>query len=162
MNIKFKTAVVGCLLYSCTVESSTIEKCFSSAASLYSVEKVLLKAIAKVESNYQCDAINENDNGSADFGLMQINNSWEPKLKKMGISWDNVVHDPCTNIHVGAWVLSSNFSEYGSSWYSVGAYNAGVGRSDRTRRNRLKYVNKVKAALASITSKTDDSLMSCG
>lgn len=47
-------------------------------------------------------------NGSDDYGLMQINSYWEPTLRRMGIPWDSLA-DPCTNVTVGAWVLSQCF-----------------------------------------------------
>lgn len=124
--------------------------CFSEASRYYQIDIRLLLAIASVESNFDMAAVNENTNGSQDFGVMMINSSWQPRLGEMGIPWAAVQSSACMNIHVGAWVLASNFSEVGISWYAVGAYNAGFGRSDRTRRNRLRYAAKVHGHLKRI------------
>ncbi|POC20236.1 lytic transglycosylase domain-containing protein, partial [Vibrio vulnificus] len=87
----------------------------------------LLEAIAKVESSLNPSAYNENKNSagkvvSRDFGLMQINSSWFEKLSDFNVNEHNV-YEPCFNVSLGAWVLSSNFASHGYNWNSVGAYN---------------------------------------
>ncbi|MBK4737821.1 lytic transglycosylase domain-containing protein [Noviherbaspirillum pedocola] len=97
--------------------------CFDEAAHRYHVDKQLLMAIAKTESGFRPNAYNINANGSADIGLMQINDSWLPTLRKWGIDRTRLF-DPCTNVNVGAWVLANNFVQHGRTWKAVGAYNA--------------------------------------
>jgi soluble lytic murein transglycosylase-like protein len=97
--------------------------CFDEAASRYNVDRELLRAIAKTESNFRADAINVNKDGSEDIGVMQINSSWLPTLRRYGITRQALL-DSCTNVHVGAWVLAGNFRQYGRVWKAVGAYNA--------------------------------------
>jgi soluble lytic murein transglycosylase-like protein len=116
------------------------DSCFSSAAKRFDVNKVLLAAIAKTESSFNPQAIGkQNDNGSFDIGLMQINSSWFPKLKSMGIERSDLL-DSCTSIYVGAWILSHNIKSHGNTWRAVGAYNA------RTPVKQVVYVKKVMAA----------------
>ncbi|ENV3663085.1 lytic transglycosylase domain-containing protein [Vibrio vulnificus] len=130
------------------VSQSVSAFCFDEAGAYYNVDPKLLKAIAKVESSLNPSAYNENKNAdgkiiSQDFGLMQINSSWFEKLSDFNVNEQNV-YEPCFNVSLGAWVLSSNFASYGYNWNSVGAYNAGF--SKRTENARKIYIQKVKSA----------------
>lgn len=124
--------------------------CFEKASERYQVDVKLLLAIAAVESQFDMTATNPNRNGTTDYGVMMINSHWEPKLEKLGIAWSEVQTSHCLNIHVGAWVLASNFARVGINWYAVGAYNAGFGSSERIRKKRLRYASKVHNALTTI------------
>ena len=115
--------------------------CWQEAGSRYQVDPALLHAIARTESGLNPAAINRNRNGSIDIGLMQINSAWFPTLAKYGISTQDV-WEPCTNIHVGAWVLAQNMQKLGVNWDAVGAYNA------TTPAKRRAYAWKVYRNLA--------------
>lgn len=124
-------------------QANAFYACFQQAADRYSVPIELLYAIAKVESNFNPQAINRNTNGTTDYGLMQINSRWFPQLERdFGISKERVINDSCTNVYIGAWILAHNFRTKGRIWDSVGAYNAGF--SSNTRGTRANYVSKVK------------------
>ena len=71
---------------------------------------------------------------------MQINSAWLPELAKHGIS-ERHLWEPCTNIHVGAWVLAQKVKKLGMTWDAVGAYNA------TTPAKRKRYAWKVYANL---------------
>lgn len=121
--------------------------CFDEAGQYYNVSPDLLRAIAQVESNLDPAAYNENKNAagkitSRDFGLMQINSSWFSKLSGLNVNEQNV-YEPCFNVSLGAWVLSTNFATHGYNWNSVGAYNAGF--SKRTENARKIYIQKVQS-----------------
>ena len=110
--------------------------CFEDAGNKYRISPTLLYAISKRESSFNPIAINYNTNGSYDYGLMQINSSWEPTLRKLGMPW-NTLADPCTNVMVGAWVLSQCLRDYGYTWPAVGCYNS------RTPSKRDRYAAKI-------------------
>lgn len=112
------------------------QACWDQAAVRYGVNPHLLYAIAKTESGMNPSAINRNENGSVDLGLMQINSIWFPTLRRHGID-EKALLDPCTSIHVGAWILAQNLRRMGNTWEAVGAYNAG--KFDL----RMKYALKV-------------------
>jgi len=110
--------------------------CFESASQRYGIPVNVLKAISRTESGGNSSAISRNTNGSYDIGHMQINSNWLPALAKFGITQQHLLN-PCTNTHVGAWILSSNFRRLGYNWRAVGAYNA------RSPEKAAKYARKV-------------------
>ena len=110
--------------------------CFEEAGNRYGISPQLLYAISKGESSFNPLAVNYNTNGTYDYGLMQINSTWEPALRRLGISWNNLA-DPCTNVMVGAWVLSQCIRDYGYTWSAVGCYNS------RTPSKRDRYAARV-------------------
>lgn len=100
--------------------------CWAAAAYRYQLPVDLLYAIGWVESSHNPRAISKpNKNGTVDIGLMQINESWLPVLAKYGVTRRDLIEKPCTNIQVGAWILATEVSRTGYTWYSIGAYNAG-------------------------------------
>lgn len=117
-----------------------VHACWEDAANRYQVSSALLYAIARTESGLNPQAIGRNGNGSRDIGLMQINSAWLPTLASHGIG-ERDLFEPCTNIHVGAWILAGNVSRLGYTWEAVGAYNAA---SPALRRS---YVEKVRRHL---------------
>jgi soluble lytic murein transglycosylase-like protein len=118
------------------------DECFIEAGRQYNISPDLLKAIAKVESNFKADAINKNSNGSFDYGIMQINSSW---YRKLGHDLWISLGDPCTNIKTGAWILKDNINRVGYTWDAVGYYNA----SSKSKRNA--YAWKIYDAIQKVS-----------
>ncbi len=116
--------------------------CFEEAGRIYGVPPRLLWAIAKVESNFNPTAINENSNGSVDYGLMQINSWWVEKGKLTQAQWHSL-GDPCTNVKTGAWVLAQCLRQHGEGWQGIGCYNA---MDPKKRRAYAKKVFEIIAA----------------
>ncbi len=114
--------------------------CWDDAARRYNVSGDLLYAIARTESGLNPQAIGRNTNGSRDIGLMQINSAWLPTLASHGIG-ERDLYEPCTNIHVGAWILAGNVNRLGYTWEAVGAYNAA------NPARRRAYADKVRRHL---------------
>ena len=110
--------------------------CFKEAAERYKVNEILVRAIAKTESDYNPNARNINTDGSEDIGVMQINSSWLSTLRQFGIGREEL-KDPCTNVNIGSWILAKNIEQYGGTWRAVGAYNA------RSPSKQAIYIRKV-------------------
>jgi len=130
-----------------------IARCFHEAGVRFSVDWRLLQAIAEVESGLDPGAIGLNKkNGrvlSEDLGMMQINSSWLPVLRPMGITREVLLANACQNIHVGAWILAKNIAQNGVNWTSVGAYNAGFKNANEPF--RMRYARKVYARYTELT-----------
>ena len=110
--------------------------CWDDAAARYGLSSQLLYAIARTESGLDPQAVGRNRNGSRDIGLMQINTAWLPVLLAHGIA-EGDLFDPCTSIHVGAWILAGNVRRLGYTWEAVGAYNAASPRLRRAYAERV-------------------------
>jgi len=116
--------------------------CWEQASSRYGVNAELLYAMARTESGLDPRAVGHNRNGSRDIGLMQINSAWLPQLSKHGIA-ERDLFDPCTSIHVGAWILAGNVQRLGYTWEAVGAYNAASPALRRAYAERVyRHVSK--------------------
>jgi soluble lytic murein transglycosylase-like protein len=135
-----KICCFSMILFVATVAHAD-QLCFEEAGVEYGINPQILKAIARVESNFKPRAINWNRNGTYDFGIMQINSSWYYTLGK---EWWSTLGDPCSNIRGGAKILSGCMKKYGYSWEAIGCYNS------QTPSKRDRYAQSVYRQLKNI------------
>lgn len=112
--------------------------CINHAAKVFHVPATIIISVIKIEGGWKGAAI-KNKNGSYDLGVMQINSSWLPRLKKFGMTRNDVQFDPCVNVYIGTWILSKGLAT-GEGWQGVGNYHSA------TPIHNFRYRQKVKMA----------------
>lgn len=95
--------------------------CYEEAGAQHGINPQLLESIARVESGLNPKAVNINRNGTADFGLMQINSTW---MNALQLDREALLSDPCYNVMTGARILGTCIDRWGYTWEAVGCYNA--------------------------------------
>lgn len=113
--------------------------CVVRAAAQYELPPGLVLSVMKVEGGVD-GAVHRNSNGSYDYGLMQINSVWLPKLATMGITRDHLVHRTCDNVSVAAWIMRQNLDASDHFWKGVGNYHS------RNARANQDYQRKIASA----------------
>jgi soluble lytic murein transglycosylase-like protein len=116
--------------------------CFDDAGAYQRVNPLILRAIAWQESRNRPNAKHLNDNGSTDYGLMQINSIHLPTLSRYGIGKETLM-SPCKNVFIAAWHLRRQMDKYGNTWAAVGAYHS------ESPSLRDKYAQQIAAILRS-------------
>ncbi len=101
----------------------------------YNVEKALVFAVIKSESNFREEAQSK----AGAIGLMQIMPETFEWLKKHHKLWDienNNLIDPEINIKCGVYLISLLQKRYESDEVAISAYNAGLGNVDKWLMNK--------------------------
>jgi|GEM_PF-1930293 len=138
---KFRILAFAALLTTATA-TSAYPFCFEEAGAQYGINPQILRAIAKVESNFNPAAVNKNANGTYDVGLMQINSSWYSAIGKQ--RWTSL-GDACFNTKTGAWILAMCMNKYGYTWKAIGCYNSQTpGKRDRYAKMVFDQLQHVK------------------
>lgn len=134
--------IVLLLLFSCTLLAnvSQYEPYFQKAGSYYNIPPLLLKKIATIESAGNPNAIRINDNGTKDYGLMQINSIHFKRLSAWGINERNILN-PQVNIFAGSWLLSEHIKERGFNLQAIGNYHS------KTQVYKERWLRRLTVAL---------------
>lgn len=106
------------------VPQEMVQECIAQASHHYGIPKPLIHAVLEVEGGSE-GTVHRNNNGTEDLGWAQINTVWLPQLKKYGITRQKLLHDPCVNIGVSAWIMRQNYAQYQDWTSAIAAYNAG-------------------------------------
>lgn len=112
--------------------------CFVAAAAYQHVNPLVLRAIAWHESHGNANAVHRNNNGSIDYGMMQINSVHLPVLARYGVSAADLMN-PCLSVYVAAWHLHRMMIKYGNTWQAVGAWHS------ETPAERDRYARAIEA-----------------
>lgn len=122
------------------VEESTIDNIVEAAARAYDLNAALLRAIIKVESSGNSQAVN-----GTTRGIMQLTRTTR---RQLGIG-DHEAHDPAVGIDGGAVTLRHKIDEQkGNVSEAVQSYFCGTSRKECIGKPQgLQYLGKVTSAL---------------
>lgn len=128
------------LSFALYADVSNYDPYFQRAGSYYNIPPLLLKKIATIESSGNPDAIRINDNGTKDYGLMQINSIHLHRLSAWGINERNILN-PQINIFAGSYLLSEHIKENGFNLQAIGNYHS------KTQMHKEKWLRRLIQAL---------------
>ncbi len=98
-------------------------ECINQAAVTYYVPaKVIISVIATEGGDV--GVAHPNKNGTYDYGPMQVNSSWLPKIRKYGYTQELLQYDPCVNVMAGTWILSTKIVQSTDFWRGVANYHS--------------------------------------
>lgn len=97
--------------------------CINQAAITYHVPATVILSVIKKENGRNGQAV-KNKNGTYDYGVMQINDVWLPKISAYGYTKADIQYDACKNVLVGTWILSQSIAEGKSLWLGIGNYHS--------------------------------------
>lgn len=98
-------------------------ECINQAAVVYHVPAALIISVLGTEGGKVGMAM-LNSNGTYDYGPMQINSIWLSRLKPYGITKQQLQYDPCINVAVGTWILSTRIADSKELWQGVASYHS--------------------------------------
>src|ERR1700722_7251590 len=85
-------------------------ECINRAAITYIVPAKVIIAVLEVEGS-RVGSATPNKNGTVDLGPLQINSSWLKQLSQYGYTREQLQYNPCINVMVGTWILSTKLSQ---------------------------------------------------
>jgi soluble lytic murein transglycosylase-like protein len=103
--------------------TTEVERCILPAAQYHQVNQYILRAILKVESNLNPNAVGKNDNGTLDVGIGQMNSMHFKELRRHGVMPSDL-RDACVGTYVAAWHLSKSIAKHGNTWFGIAAYHS--------------------------------------
>ena len=134
--------------------------CVTAAAEYHTVNPWILKAILKVESDFNPRAVNRNANGSIDVGMAQINSIHFAKLKRWGIAPADLM-DGCIATYVAAWHLANQIRTHGNTWFGIASYHS-ASQCQNTRYAGLLWNTLLGWGVVTGTKARTVSLAQCG
>jgi soluble lytic murein transglycosylase-like protein len=117
-------------------ESTRYDEYFSQIGSHFGIPPMLLKKIAKIESNLNERCIGVNKNKTVDYGLMQINSCHFKELAPYGIGEHNIMN-PKVNITAAAILLKKYVAKDGFNFYEIGKYHSHTSKFKSIWNDRL-------------------------
>jgi hypothetical protein len=129
-------------------------ECINQAAITYHVPATLILSVLAVENGRTGSAL-ANQNGTFDYGPMQINSIWLSKIRQYGYTQHQLQYDPCVNVNVGTWILSQHIANDASSlWRGVGDYHSHTAIFNHNYQIKVSEVYRLLANYLSHPSKS--------
>ena len=128
-------------------------ECINQAAIVYNVPATLIISVLAVEGG-EVGMASPNKNGTYDYGPMQINSIWLEKIKPYGYTKEKIQYDPCANVMVGTWILSTNIANSPELWKGVGGYHSYTPQLNHAYSYKVSDIYQLIARYLSDTSKS--------
>lgn len=119
--------------------------CINQAAVSDHIPAAVIISVLRTENGRAGEA-NCNENGSYDYGPMQINSDWLPMLHRYGYTRQEVQNNACINVSIGAWILAMAISGGSNLWNGVGDYHS------HTPYQNFQYQYKVRATYSALVT----------
>jgi len=97
--------------------------CINAAVIAYHVKPTLILSVIQKEGGKNGQAVKNKDR-TFDYGIMQINQRWLPKIAAYGYTKEDIQYDPCKNILVGTWIIAMHLSKNIPPWVAIGNYHS--------------------------------------
>ena len=132
--------------------------CINQAAIAYAIPAELIMAIIFVEGGRNGIAM-ANNNGTFDYGVMQINTAWLDQARKKGASAYDLQYNACENVMIGTWILSQNLQMEPNLIKAVGNYHSHTPHLNFIYAKEVLFIyGKIRKILAPGISKQCDQL----
>ncbi|MCX7123473.1 MAG: lytic transglycosylase domain-containing protein [Gammaproteobacteria bacterium] len=132
--------------------------CINQAAETYAIPAELIMAIIFVEGGRNGIAM-ANNNGTFDYGVMQINSTWLERARQKGASAYDLQYDACQNVMIGTWILSQNLQMEPNLIKAVGNYHSHTPALNYNYAKQVLFIyGKIRKILAPGVSKNCDKL----
>lgn len=112
--------------------------CINEAAIEYHIPAKLIISILEVERG-KLGKIVKNKNGTYDIGPAQINSLWLPTLQKFGITQNDIQFNACTNVKVGAWLLSKEIANSNELLKGIGNFHSHTEKLNQEYSSNVKF-----------------------
>ena len=116
--------------------------CINHAAIIYHVPATVILSVMKKENGRNGEA-NRNKNGTFDYGVMQINSIWLPRIAAYGYTKNDLQFNACKNVQVATWIIGQSMASGKSLWSGVANYHSRTPAYNHPYKNSL-YVSYTK------------------
>jgi hypothetical protein len=112
--------------------------CSIQAAQHYHIPALVMLAVVEQEGGKPGECV-RNDNGTYDYGSMQINTAFLDELKAYGIREKHVLAKGCYPYELAAWRLAGHLrNDQGDLWQRAANYHSRTPYYNQIYRNRLQ------------------------
>lgn len=130
--------------------------CVNQAAETYGIPAELILAVIFVEGGRNGIAMT-NTNHTFDYGVMQVNSFWLPRISAdTDVAYD-LQNDACYNVMVGTWILQQNIKSTPNLLQAVGDYHSHTPALNYTYAKQVLFVyDQIRQILAPVVRSTCD------
>lgn len=116
------------------------KNCISYSADYFSLGHELMVAVLMTERGMNA-RVKQNNNGTFDLGIYQINQVRLPELQQFDIDAVTLATDQCVNAFMAAYLLKQEIMDADDFWEGVGNYHYGRWGDNPT--HHYRYIDKV-------------------